>query len=409
MRNYANEYYPQSGFIRKRSYPDQTSNTLEIQLRRTSDNKRSRIVATDPTGDRVMTIPDRSITVNDSADLSGTSLPASIVTSSLTSLGPQSENLDMNANQIDNCDQLNVNDTTTTILSKSNSGFQSTLMTDTLTESRNIWFPNKSITINSAPDLHGTTLASEVVDSNLQNLGVQDSDLDMNGRNIDNVAAFSNIGDMDFNPSGILGFNSGVRYIQRALIEGNNNFATDTDMWITLDQTGHTGYTNYFLPTPATNPGRQILFQVLSPVTQQILLAGTIDGVTNYPVQTDYESLLLVCDGVGWKTLFGTGNAKRGIVQTCTLGSTTVHAHGKYVQHDLVVRNAFANVYLPALATSKGKSYTVVRTTANPDPNQITTVFASTGSLINGLGSYVMTGEYESATFFCNGTSWTII
>lgn len=42
---------------------------------------------TDPTADRVITFPDASITVNAASDLTGTSLPAAIVSSSLTSVG----------------------------------------------------------------------------------------------------------------------------------------------------------------------------------------------------------------------------------------------------------------------------------------------------------------------------------
>jgi len=53
----------------------------------TADEFETTFTITDPTADRVITFPNASITVNAAADISGTTLAASVVTSSLTTVG----------------------------------------------------------------------------------------------------------------------------------------------------------------------------------------------------------------------------------------------------------------------------------------------------------------------------------
>jgi len=53
------------------------------------------------------------------------------------------------------------------------------------TQNRTYTFPDRTLTVNSVSDLAGTTLPNAIVNSNIQKLGLQSQDLDMNSHDLD--------------------------------------------------------------------------------------------------------------------------------------------------------------------------------------------------------------------------------
>ena len=92
---------------------------------------------------------------------------------------------------LDHHDVINVQKIT--FEGNTNDGNITTLKCDP-TVDRLIQFPDADITVNKSEDLSGTTLSSNVINSSLKNLGPQDTDLDMNGKNINNVDTINSSG-----------------------------------------------------------------------------------------------------------------------------------------------------------------------------------------------------------------------
>ena len=92
---------------------------------------------------------------------------------------------------LDHHDVINVQKIT--FEGNTNDGNITTLKCDP-TVDRLIQFPDANITVNKSEDLSGTTLSSNVINSSLQNLGSQNADLDMNGKNINNVDTINSSG-----------------------------------------------------------------------------------------------------------------------------------------------------------------------------------------------------------------------
>ena len=75
----------------------------------TSDGISTQLTAA-PTAPRIITLPDRDIEVNAAADLSGSTLPTSIVNSNIQKLGTQAENLDMGGYALTNVASMSTTD-----------------------------------------------------------------------------------------------------------------------------------------------------------------------------------------------------------------------------------------------------------------------------------------------------------
>jgi hypothetical protein len=101
-------------------------------------------------------------------NLTGTTLASNVVNSSLQNLGAQNATLNMNANKISNL-------------------ATPTLGTDAATKA----YADSVASGSAAGNLTGTTLASNVVNSSLQNLGAQNATLNMNGNNINSCGILS--------------------------------------------------------------------------------------------------------------------------------------------------------------------------------------------------------------------------
>lgn len=83
--------------------PDQKKMKLTLEK---IGNSSTLLDTVTPTGERVATFPDKTIEVNKAEDLTGTTLAPSITSSSISSMGPMTETLDMNSNKIDNVSDI---------------------------------------------------------------------------------------------------------------------------------------------------------------------------------------------------------------------------------------------------------------------------------------------------------------
>ena len=204
-----------------------TVNSIATPFRASNGSFSTTLAFTDPTGDRTVTFPNASITVNAAADLSGNTLASGITASSLTSVGTLTSlnmggNIVMNNNSISGANtvtattltgtlstaaqanitsvgtltSLTVGSTGITVNSiatpfkASNGLFSTTLAFTDPTGDRTVTFPNASITVNAAADLSGNTLASGVTASSLTSVGTLTS-LNMGGNIVMNNNSIS--------------------------------------------------------------------------------------------------------------------------------------------------------------------------------------------------------------------------
>ena len=145
----------------------------------------------DPTNDRTITFPDATITVNAAGDLTGTSLASNIVGSILTNIGILSSlivsgntNFNDEVSLGDDDDDIVIfNGTIAPFTGNSHlvfegateDGDETTFVISDPTTDRTITFPNATLTVNEAGDLTGTSLASNVVSSDLTSVGTLSS------------------------------------------------------------------------------------------------------------------------------------------------------------------------------------------------------------------------------------------
>ena len=190
------------------------------------------------TNNRTIIIPDRNFTMSKSEDLSGSVLPSNIINSSLQSLGSQSQDLDLNNHKIinlatptlstDAANKSYVDVQLSNVVAASGGTTAGTITGDTLNSSviyssltslgaqsealdmngkqiQNLFRPTASNhastkqyvddTVDAATvaiqNYYGnsTTLASRIINSSLQNLGLQNSNLNMNSNKIINLLA----------------------------------------------------------------------------------------------------------------------------------------------------------------------------------------------------------------------------
>lgn len=154
-----------------------------------SGNTASITFPSTPAANRTYTLPDNDLTFNAAADLSGTTLPGAIVNSSLKNLGVQDTNMDLGGNDILGVGSLKYSGTP----QYANNGYTLDWAHVALTAGRTIYVPDKTLELNKAEDLYGTTINSNIANSSIANLGTQDADLDMGGFNITNVGTFSGL------------------------------------------------------------------------------------------------------------------------------------------------------------------------------------------------------------------------
>jgi len=382
-------------------------------LTKTNGAYTSTLVTPTLTANRTVTMPNATCTLNDAGGLTGNMLNNGVTLSSLTTLGPQAESLDMNSNSIINASLLSCVNNANPILIKYKGSYNYNLDCVTPTANRVITMPDASITINAAGQLSGTTLAANVTLSSLTTLGDQTEDLNMGGNDITNCASVTtnevtSSGNLEINAATLLYMKKGIRYDTR-VINTLENYSAVTDNIITIDQTAHNNYSNYHLPSAVTYPGRTLTFikKGTNPSNHQFMVVGTVDGVANFTMDMNEEVKTLLSDGVEWKLIYQK-NAMNGMnhVTKMTTGEFYPLPKHQTLLHDLVVRNNYINVNLPNPTTLAGKRYTIKRSTANPGPNQTTYIKPGAYTIDGVAGDYNMAGNFEVIELCSDGSNW---
>ncbi len=154
-----------------------TVNSIATPFRASNGSFSTTLAFTDPTGDRTVTFPNASITVNAAADLSGNTLASGITASSLTSIGTLTSlnmggNIVMNNNSISGANTVTATTLTGTLSTAAQANITSLGTLTSLNMGGNIVMNNNSI--SGANTVTATTLTgtlSTAAQANITSVG----------------------------------------------------------------------------------------------------------------------------------------------------------------------------------------------------------------------------------------------
>lgn len=196
-----------------------------------------------------------------------------------------------------------------------------------------------------------------------------------------------------------------------AVLSKSANYTVSTadgfDVLIEVDASG--GAVTIAPYTAVGNAGKRICVKKIDSSANTVTIdpngAQTIDGSTTKVLSTQYDSALLESDGANWM-IVGLGRVPN---LTAVLSKTTTYSVAVTDGDDvLILADATAgamSINLYAVSGQSGKRVTVIKTDTSANA---VTIDGSGAETINGLTTYVITGQYQSATVETNGTAWFI-
>lgn len=428
--------------------PDQKKMKLTLEKRGESSTLLDTVTPTDA---RVITFPDKTIEVNKAEDLTGTTLAPSITNSSISQFGPMTQALDMNDNHIQSIgnlehsagdkehktqsgDKLVFKEGENVYMEANPSAFTA------LKLFRSLDTNNQDIVNGGSTLISATTIGGGVVNSNLQNLGTQNENLDMGGNSVNNTS------EVNINQNGNLDLG-----IHRILFQENEASNTMDDIHVignTFKNTIQTTITdlNNLNTINVNHPTGAYNIDSASVITKTGL-GSTVhnSGLKNLGVQDATLDMgtqdISNAKDISAQTVdLTSGNSysinSTNVLSTDTLGSTVTTSSLKTTGvleqvkiKEIEVTNADSPVYwngsdtsvmlcdtsagsitinLPVSA-SNANTMIWVKDKGNAGTNSINLAKQS-GDRIDDQTNYFLTTDYESVTLFTKGDGkWWIV